>query len=107
MWKIFEKSNQQGWTALIPIYSTYLLTRIAEKPAWWTILFFIPIVNLIFYVWVWHRIFFLFGKNLSFTIKFFLMPFIFIPILGFGDAQYKGKNPNLVNDDILDDVLEN
>ena len=33
--------------------------------------------------------------------------FIFIPILGFGDAQYKGANPMGGNDDILDDVLEN
>ncbi len=107
MWKMFEKAGQPGWAAIVPFYNIYVLTQIAEKPGWWLILFFIPLLNLIAAIMVWSAISERFGKSDGFTVGLVLLSFIFIPILGFGDAQYKGKNPNLVNDDILDDVLEN
>ena len=71
------------------------------------ILFFIPLANIIASIMVWSAISSRFGKGDGFTIGLVLLSFIFIPILGFGDAQYKGTNPNEGNDDILDDVLEN
>jgi hypothetical protein len=47
MWKVFEKANRKGWAALIPVYNTYVMLKIAGRPGWWLILFFIPIVSLI------------------------------------------------------------
>ena len=41
MWKTFEKAGQPGWGCIIPIYNIYLMTKIAAKPAWWVIMFFI------------------------------------------------------------------
>ena len=48
MWKTFEKAGQPGWGCIIPIYNIYLMTKIAAKPAWWVIMFFIPLVNIVF-----------------------------------------------------------
>lgn len=107
MWKMFEKAGQPGWAAIVPIYNIYVLTQIAEKPGWWLLLFFIPLVNLVASIMVWSAISSRFGKGDGFTVGLVLLSFIFIPILGFGDAQYKGTNPFGANDDILDDVLEN
>ena len=42
MWKIFEKAGMEGWECIIPIYSTYILTKIVNKPGYWTILMLIP-----------------------------------------------------------------
>lgn len=107
MWKMFEKAGQPGWAAIVPIYNIYVLTQIAEKPGWWLLLFFISLVNLVASIMVWSAISSRFGKGDGFTVGLVLLSFIFIPILGFGDAQYKGTNPFGTNDDILDDVLEN
>ncbi len=104
---MFEKAGQPGWAAIIPFYNIYVLTQIAEKPGWWLILFFIPLVNLIASIMVWSAISTRFGKGDGFTVGLVLLSFIFIPILAFGDAKYKGINPNISNEDILDDVLEN
>src|SRR5205823_10927211 len=47
LWKTFVKAGQPGWGAIIPIYNAYLGCKIAGRPGWWVLLFFIPLVNLI------------------------------------------------------------
>ena len=47
MWKVFTKAGQPGWGCIIPIYNAYLMIKIACKPGWWLLLFFIPVVNLV------------------------------------------------------------
>lgn len=93
LWKIFEKAGQPGWGCLIPIYNIYQMTQIAQKPGWWVIMFFIPLVNIIFSVMMYNEIAKKFGQGVGFTIGLFFFPFIFFPILGFGDYSYKAETP--------------
>jgi hypothetical protein len=46
-WKTFEKADEPGWAAIIPIYNTYVLVRVSGNAWWWLILLFIPVINLI------------------------------------------------------------
>ena len=52
MWKIFEKSNEKGWKALIPIYNLYILYKIADaKKLFWSIwVVSIVIIGLTFFI---------------------------------------------------------
>jgi len=88
MWKVFEKAGHPGWAAIIPIYNTYIFLKIAGKPGWWLILLFIPIVNLIFAIIAALAFAANFGKSTGFAIGIIFLPFIFIPMLAFGDATY-------------------
>ena len=90
MWKAFEKANQPGWACLIPIYNMYIMLKIGGKPGWWLILFFIPLANVIFLIWTYNMISKSFGKDEGFTIGLIFLGFIFWPMLGFGDATYRG-----------------
>ena len=90
LWKIFEKAGKPGWAAIIPIYNVIVLLEIVGKPWWWIILFFIPIVNIIFAIWATNLLSKSFGKNEGFTLGLIFLSFIFYPILGFGDAKYQG-----------------
>lgn len=90
IWRVFTKAGRPGWGALIPIYNLYLLCGIAGKPGWWVILMFIPIVNLIISILVSLGVAENFGKGAGFGIGLAFLPFIFYPILGFGDATYGG-----------------
>lgn len=89
MWKTFEKAGQPGWGAIIPIYNIYLMTQIAQKPAWWIIMFFIPLVNIVFAIMMYNEIAKKFGQGIGITIGLLLIPFAFFPMLGFGDATYQ------------------
>lgn len=89
-WKIYSKAGQPGWACIIPIYNIYILTKIIGKPGIWVLLFFIPIVNIIFGIWATNLLSKSFGKDEGFTVGLILLSFIFYPILAFGSAKYVG-----------------
>jgi hypothetical protein len=89
LWKVFTKAGQPGWASIIPIYNTYILIKIAERPGWWLLLLLIPFVNLVVAVILTFDIAKRFGKGPAFAI-FGLIIFSLIGwlILGYGDAKY-------------------
>lgn len=89
-WKVFAKAGEPGWAAIVPIYNLIVLLKIAGKPIWWIVLCVIPLVNLIPGIMVPLAIAEKFGKGVGFGVGLILLPFIFYPILGFGDARYRG-----------------
>ena len=89
MWGTFVKANKPGWASIVPIYNGIVLLGIAGKPWWWIILAIIPIVNLIMLT-IPFEIASKFGKGIGFGLGLLFLPFIFYPILAFGDAQYQG-----------------
>ena len=86
-WTLYEKAGEPGWASLVPIYNMVVYVRIAGLEWWWVILMFIPLVNVFVGVFLSIRVAELFGKGTSFGIGMALLPWIFIPILAFSDAQ--------------------
>ncbi len=62
-WKLYIKAGKQAWEAFIPVYNAVILMKIINRPWWWTILLFLPIVNLIMFAVVWVETARSFGKN--------------------------------------------
>ena len=89
-WKIFEKAGQPGWAVIIPIYNAIIALKIVGKPWWWLFLMMIPYVGIIWSIWTLNLLAKSFGKSTGFTIGLIFLPFIFLPMLGFGDAEYQG-----------------
>lgn len=92
LWKIFDKAGQPGWAAIIPIYNTYVLLKVAGKPGWWLLLLFIPFVNLVIAIMAIAGLASNFGKSGGFVLGLLFLPFVFYPILAFGDAKYQGES---------------
>ena len=89
LWKIFVKAGQPGWASIIPIYNSYIMLVVAGKPGWWLILMFIPFVNLVIVILALAGLAANFGKGGGFVVGLIFLPFIFLPILGFGGAEYQ------------------
>ena len=87
-WKIFTKAGEAGWKSLIPFYNFYITLRIIGKPTWWILMFFIPLVNIIFLIKIQHGLSKAFGKGVLFTCGLIFLTPIFVGILGFGPATY-------------------
>lgn len=62
-WKLYQKAGRKSWEAAVPVYNAVVLMRIINRPRWWVILLFIPIVNLIMFPVVWVETLRSFGKN--------------------------------------------
>jgi len=78
-WKLYQKAGRKAWESAVPIYSTIVLMKIINRPTWWTILLFIPVINLILIPVVWVETIRSFGKNSStdtalvlFTLGFYI-----------------------------------
>src|SRR6267142_2679855 len=92
IWKVFTKAGRPGWAAIIPIYNMYVWCKIVGRPGWWVILMLIPLVNIIVGIIVCIDMAKSFGKGVGFGIGIALLGIIFLPILGFGSAQYQGPS---------------
>jgi len=92
MWKIFKKANKPGWASIIPFYNVWVMLEIVGRPGWWLLLMLIPGVNLVIGIIVLVDLAKSFGKGGGFAVGLLLLPYVFFPILGFGDAQYQGPS---------------
>ncbi|WP_333600219.1 signal peptidase I [Flavobacterium sp.] len=62
-WKLYEKAGRKSWEAFVPVYNSIVLMKIIGRPSLWTILLFIPIINLIMFPVVWVETLRSFGKK--------------------------------------------
>lgn len=91
MWKLFAKAGEPGWAAIVPLYNIIVLLKISDKPAWWIVLFMLPIANIIAPILVSMALAKSFGKDAGFGIGLAFVPIVFFPILAFGNSQYVGQ----------------
>ena len=61
--KLYFKAGRQAWEAFVPVYNAVILMKIINRPWWWTILLFLPIVNLILFPVIWVEIARSFGRH--------------------------------------------
>ena len=62
-WKLYVKAGRKAWEAAIPIYNAIILMQIINRPKWWVILLFIPIINLLMFPVIWVETIRSFGRN--------------------------------------------
>jgi signal peptidase I len=62
-WKMYVAAGRKAWPAAVPVYNAVILMKIINRPLWWTILLFVPIVNLMMFPIVWVETIRSFGKN--------------------------------------------
>ncbi|MBR6223294.1 MAG: hypothetical protein IKQ71_07635 [Lachnospiraceae bacterium] len=113
MWKIFTKGGQAGWKSLIPIYNYYVLYDITwQAPIGFAygVMFFvntlernkiialpgflslsISLAILVLHIMQSIKMAKAFGKGTGFAIGLILLQPIFLLILGYGRAEYVGK----------------
>ena len=64
-WKLYKTAGFKPLYSFIPIYNGLILMKIINRPAWWVLLLFIPIVNLLIFPVIWVETSRSFGKNSS------------------------------------------
>jgi hypothetical protein len=89
LWKIFVKAGEPGWAGIIPLYNTYTMVKIAGLNPWLFLLLLIPVVNVVFAIYVMIKIGEAFGKSVGWSVIFLvILSFIGMLMLGFGSETY-------------------
>ena len=113
MWKIIEKAGEPGWKGIIPVYGEYILYKIS----WNTMMFWVSLVLAVFIsvtvgmtnsfstvlsviattaltviqIIALVKLARAFGKGGGFAVGLIFLNVIFMYILAFGSAEYKGN----------------
>lgn len=90
MWKVFVKAGKPGWAAIVPFYNAYCLFEMSFGNGWLFLLCFVPCVNFVVMIMCCFKLAKAFGQGAGFGLGLVFLPFVFMLILGFGDAQYIG-----------------
>jgi hypothetical protein len=96
LWKMAERTKEEPqWFAIVPILNVVLLLKIARKPIWWLILFFVPLVNIVVLIIATMSICVRFGLNKWWGLVAVLSPFNLILYLymAFGAMKMAGPPP--------------
>lgn len=109
-WRINQKAEKPGWAAIVPFYNSYVLCQITfgDKSGWlcvipclYTICSFnfvnlgafeiiISIACFIFNIILSFKLANVFDRSVAFGFGMLFLPFIFYPILAFGNSYYSG-----------------
>lgn len=91
MWKIMVKAGRNGWEAIIPFYNIWVICEVfTTRNILWFILCLIPYIDFIVFGFILWGVGNAFNKGVGFKIFMILFPWIAIPILGLGKAEYTG-----------------
>ena len=64
--------RDDGWISFIPIVNMWYICVLADRPGWWIILFFIPLLNVIMFIVVWWALAERMGKPGWLSLLFFI-----------------------------------
>jgi signal peptidase I len=62
-WKLYQKAGRKPWEAIVPIYNAIVLTKIIQRPWWYVLVLFIPVVNLLMFIVLWVETIRSFGRT--------------------------------------------
>lgn len=86
VWPFLKKAGQPGWTALIPFVAAFFIVRAAGLSAWWTLLYIVPIVNIVFAIIVALRLGRAFGHGGVFSVFLLWL----LSLIGYFIISYSG-----------------
>lgn len=97
--KVFVKADKPAWAAYVPVYNGWVLFEIGGQPGWWVLLGFVPLVNIVafvFYIIASLEIAKRFGKSQTFGIvALWLFSIIGYAMLAFDDSKYQGASASV------------
>lgn len=116
-WQLFVKAGRKGWESLVPGWNLVIFMRIIGRPAWWVLGllagpagwvlaqevvartghrygYALALPGLLVSGYVHCRVSRdlarSFGRSRRFAWRLILLPFVYLPVLGFGYSEYQG-----------------
>lgn len=88
-WKLFDKAGYAGVLAIIPVVNLATVSKIVFDNYWYTLLFFVPLVNIVYGMVLTYRLMKQFGCTDLIAVLAMFFPF-FMLLPAFGENRYMG-----------------
>ena len=90
--RLFKKASVSEKNAFYPIINLFTLMEISDVSTFLGILLFVPGFNVIISMYTFYKIGEVFNVGSMFKIGLAVLPFMFFPLLAFGDYKYKATD---------------
>ena len=93
--KIFKKARRDEWRAWVPVYNQWVLLQLGGQAGWWSLLMFIPGVNLVAMVFHYIAMYHVgtkLGKDGVFVLLAIFLPIVWYIWLGFDRSVWNEEN---------------
>ena len=87
-WRIYTKAGRPGWANLIPVYGAIEFFNVAWGNGAYFLFMLLPGINILVFIITIQKLSESFGRGIGYTLGLFLLPGIFIPILGLGKDKH-------------------
>ena len=87
-WRIYTKAGRPGWANLIPVYGAIEFFNVAWGNGAYFLFMLLPVINVLVFIITIQKLSESFGRGIGYTLGMFLLPGIFIPILGLGKDKH-------------------
>jgi hypothetical protein len=117
MWELFLKADRPGWAAAIPFVNAWVMIQVTDNEPWLFLLLLLsPVTFAAMQVtgagWLWYLLVVVvppnvaayakllidlsasFGRGVGAGLGLVVLPFVFFPLLGYGDTQYQKETPD-------------
>lgn len=79
----FKSAGYAQWKAFVPVYNVVIWLKIIKKPLWWTLLSFIPVVNMVLFIGMVVELLNSFGiRGKVKHVIAAVIPYLYLPYLG-------------------------
>ena len=88
----FKKRDQEVWPLVVPVYGEIQILKMIERPSWWVILLYLPMVSWIMWMVVFSETLQVFGRRSTAdrALAIFTLG-IYLPVIGNSkDSKYEG-----------------
>ena len=102
---LFFKLEKSPNSSLVPVYNLFVLNEGLDINPLYTILYFIPFINLIYYVYICYKLGYVFSESYDYRLGLVFMPYVYFKFLSNSkkeaDKQQKEEEKELLNDALL------
>ena len=124
LWKMFKKAGKQGWEAIIPVYSTWVLIEIAGLKNYWFIISLAPslgslitdnaflsmifsVVSLLANIAIIYNVSMKFKKDTTWFVLSIFFSGITLPILGYSNSDSYHSEVEVAPNACFESVFKN
>lgn len=93
MSRIFKKAGIKSWIGWVPFYNSWKLLEMGGQQGFWAVLAIVPIVGYVAAVFMYIAMYEAgksFGKSGAWVVLAIFLPIVWLAVLAFNDAKWKG-----------------
>lgn len=97
-WKFYTAAGRKAWEAFVPFYNTWVLLKITDRPKWWILIYYVPVVDNVMAIILTYELLHVFRfREIKYTVYSVLTLGLYLGYLNYTEKlNYHGRDNNYI-----------